>query len=265
MLSGHAVTLSERSASGTRLVEDVAREAGDEEEEADAAARVVYRASFQELMPNYLQYDTIIWALISLLLVLAWGIGMLLLYLPYKRYVLKRDILSRQLFVTENKIVYKATRPSYLPFKGIVKKEIKVPLHLIVDVIIEQGCLQSAYILYTFRIESIAHGKPAPVDELQFHCVHNPDFLTKVVIREASRSIREVQSLKTTSYSEEGPSHIPTSGLHSPSAKVKASLIRAALDSKGKIPDNILLHKIEELNRSVKNLESLLVGSHRRE
>jgi hypothetical protein len=59
-------------------------------------------------MPNYLQYDTIIWALISLLLVLAWGIGLLLLlYLPYKRYVLKRDILSRQLFVTENKIVYK--------------------------------------------------------------------------------------------------------------------------------------------------------------
>nr|ACF80785.1 unknown [Zea mays] len=139
MLSGHAVTLSERSASGTRLIEDVACEAGDEEE-ADAAARVVYRASFQELMPNYLQYDTIIWALISLLLVLAWGIGLLLLlYLPYKRYVLKKDILSRQLFVTESKIVYKATRPSYMPFMGIVKKEIKVPLHLIVDVIIEQG------------------------------------------------------------------------------------------------------------------------------
>ncbi|CAD6243309.1 unnamed protein product [Miscanthus lutarioriparius] len=177
-------------------------------------------------MPNYLPYDTIIWALISLLLVLAWGIGLLLLlYLPYKRYVLKRDILSRQLFVTDNKIVYKAIRPSYLPFMGIVKKEIKVPLHLIVDVIIEQGCLQSAYSLYTFRIESIAHGKPAPVDELQFHCVHNPDFLRKV----------------------------------------KASPIRTALDSKGKIPDNILLHKIEELNRSVKNLESLLVGSHRRE
>lgn len=268
MLSGHAVTLSERSASGTRLVEDVPPEAGneEEEEEADAAARVVYRASFQELMPNYLQYDTIVWALISLLLVLAWGIGLLLLlYLPYKRYVLKRDILSRQLFVTEDKIVYKVTRPSYLPFMGIVKQEIKVPLHLIVDVIIEQGCLQSAYSLYTFRIESIAHGKPAPLDELQFHCVQNPDSLRKVIIREASRSIREVESWKTTLYSEEGPSHVPTSGLHSPSAKVKASAIRAALDSKGKVPDNILLHKIEELHRSVKNLESLLIGSHRRE
>jgi len=108
MLSGHAVTLSERSAPGPRLIEDVPSEAGDEE--VESTARVLYRASFQELMPGYLQYDTIIWALISLLLVLAWGIGLLLLlYLPYKRYVLKRDILSRQLYVTENNIVYKVT------------------------------------------------------------------------------------------------------------------------------------------------------------
>lgn len=108
MLSGRAVTLSERGDSGTRLDEDVAPEAGDEE--AESTARVLYRASFQELMPGYLQYDTIIWAAISLLLVLAWGIGLLLLlYLPYKRYVLKRDIMSRQLYVTENNIVYKVT------------------------------------------------------------------------------------------------------------------------------------------------------------
>jgi hypothetical protein len=107
MLSGHAVTLLERSGSGARLIEDdVAAEAGDEEAEADA--KVLYRASFLELMPNYLQYDSIIWTLISLLLVLAWGFGLLLLiYLPYKRYVLKRDILSRQLYVTKNKIIYK--------------------------------------------------------------------------------------------------------------------------------------------------------------
>jgi hypothetical protein len=108
MLSGHAVTLSERSAPGPRLIEDVPSEAGDEE--VESTARVLYRASFQELMPGYLQYDTIIWALISLVLVLAWGIGLLLLlYLPYKRYVLKRDILSRQLHVTETNIVYKVT------------------------------------------------------------------------------------------------------------------------------------------------------------
>ncbi|XP_062219767.1 uncharacterized protein LOC133919401 isoform X2 [Phragmites australis] len=262
MLSGHTVTLHERSGSGARLIEDVASEAGDAETEA--AARVLYRASFRELMPDYLQYDTIIWALISLLLVLAWGIGLLLLlYLPYKRYVLKRDILSREFYVTGNKIVYKVTRPSYLPFLGIVKKEIKIPLHLVVDVIIEQGCLQSAYSLYTFRIESIAHGKPAPVDELQFHGVHNPDLLRKVIIREASRRIQEVPSWKTRMYSGEGPSDVPPiSGFHSPSAKVKASPMHPVLDYGGRIPDNILLHKLEEVSRSVKNLESLLVGLH---
>ncbi|TVU03009.1 hypothetical protein EJB05_51473 [Eragrostis curvula] len=252
MLSGRAVTLHEWSGSGARLIEDVAAEAGDEE--AEASARVLYRASFLELMPNYLQYDTIIWALISLLLVLAWGVGLLLLiYLPYKRYVLKRDILSRQLYVTENKIVYKATRPSYIPFMGIVEKEIKVPLHLVIDVIVEQGCLQSAFSLQTFRIESIAHGKPAPVDELQFHGVHNPDLLLKVIIREASRRIQEVQSWKMRMYSGEGPSDVPpVSGIHSPSAKVKASPSHVVLDSKGTIPENVLLHKLEEVTRSVK-------------
>lgn len=43
------------------------------------------------------------------------------------------------------------TRPSYLPFMGIVKKEIKVPLHLIVDVIIEQGTwLCSSYFDFNY-------------------------------------------------------------------------------------------------------------------
>lgn len=108
MLSGRAVTLHHRSDSGERLVGNVVPDEAESGEEAEASSKVLYRASFQELMPNYLQYDTIIWAVISLLLVLAWGVGLLmLLYLPYKRYVLKKDILSRKLYVTENKIVYK--------------------------------------------------------------------------------------------------------------------------------------------------------------
>lgn len=43
------------------------------------------------------------------------------------------------------------------------------------------GCLQSVYSLYTFKVESIASGKPAPLDELQFHGVHNPDLLKTVI------------------------------------------------------------------------------------
>uniref|UniRef100_A0A0E0GAA3 DUF7642 domain-containing protein n=1 Tax=Oryza nivara TaxID=4536 RepID=A0A0E0GAA3_ORYNI len=219
MLSGRAVTLHHRSDSGERLVGNVVPDEAESGEEAEASSKVLYRASFQELMPNYLQYDTIIWAVISLLLVLAWGVGLLmLLYLPYKRYVLKKDILSRKLYVTENKIVYKASRPSYIPFMGIVKKEIEVPLQL-------------------------------------------------VIIREASKRIQEHQSWKYRIYSGEGPSDVtPIDRLDSPNAKVTASSRHNFQESKGRIPesDSILLHKLEEVCQSVKNLESLLLGSHSR-
>ncbi|XP_006647587.1 uncharacterized protein LOC102706813 [Oryza brachyantha] len=267
MLSGRAVTLHHISDPG-ELVGNVVSDEADGDEESETSTKVLYQASFQELMPNYLQYDTIIWAMISLLLVLAWGVGLLmLLYLPYKRYVLKRDILSRKLYVTENKIVYKASRPSYIPFMGIVNKEIKVPLHFVVDVIIEQGCLQSVYSLYTFKLETVASGKPAPMDELQFHGVHNPDLLKTVIIREASKRIQEVQSWKYRMYSGEGPSNVtPISRLYSPDAKIKASSGHNFQDSQGRIPesDGVLLHKLEEVCHSVKNLESLLLRSHSR-
>lgn len=42
------------------------------------------------------------------------------------------------------------------------------------------GCLQSVYGIHTFRVESIAHGKAAPVDELQVQGVGNPGLLRKV-------------------------------------------------------------------------------------
>lgn len=80
----------------------------DEDEEADSSSRIIYTASFDELAGNYIQYETIIWLSISLLLVLAWGIGVImLLYLPFKRYVLQKDISSRKLYVTPAEIIYK--------------------------------------------------------------------------------------------------------------------------------------------------------------
>ena len=80
----------------------------DEDEEADTSEQILYTASFDELAENNLQYDTIIWMSISLLLVLAWGVGIImLLYLPFKRYVLQKDISSRKLHVTPTQIVYK--------------------------------------------------------------------------------------------------------------------------------------------------------------
>lgn len=42
------------------------------------------------------------------------------------------------------------------------------------------GCLQSMLGLHTFRVESIARGRAAPVDELQVQGMHNPGLLRKV-------------------------------------------------------------------------------------
>uniref|UniRef100_A0A0A9GQW1 Uncharacterized protein n=1 Tax=Arundo donax TaxID=35708 RepID=A0A0A9GQW1_ARUDO len=46
---------------------------------------------------------------------------------------------------------------------------------------------------------------------------------------------------------------------------VKASSWQATLFPEGRIPDSFLLHKVEEVIQSLKNLESLLIGSHPRE
>jgi hypothetical protein len=112
MLSGHAPSFHQRSDSG-ELLEDLISES--DEEEPVLCGKVVYRASFTELEENNLKNDTIIWVLISLLLVLAWGVGLLmLLYLPFKRYVLRKEISSRTLYVTENNIVYKVIQKKIL-------------------------------------------------------------------------------------------------------------------------------------------------------
>ncbi|KAG8363337.1 hypothetical protein BUALT_Bualt19G0011900 [Buddleja alternifolia] len=164
----------------------------DVDEEADDSIQVLYTASFEELASKNVQYDTIIWFSISLLLVLAWGVGIfMLLYLPFRRYVLWKDIASRKLYVTSKEIVYKISRPSYIPFWGETRIEKHVPLSLIIDIIIEQGCLQSVYGLHTFRVESIAHGKASPVDELRVQGVSNPGILRKVVVAQASKAIQD--------------------------------------------------------------------------
>ncbi|EPS61731.1 hypothetical protein M569_13064, partial [Genlisea aurea] len=157
---------------------------------------VLYVASFDELSSNLVRYDIVMWLSISLLLVFAWGVGIiLLLYLPYKRYVLRKDIASRKLIVTPSELVYTVTRPSYVPFCGEAKVEKHLQLSLIIDIIIEQGCLQAVYGLHTFRVESIAQGNAAAaVDEFHILGVSNPGYLRKVLISNAAKAILDTRT-----------------------------------------------------------------------
>jgi len=79
-------------------------------DEEDDETEVLYTASFQEMEDNFVKYQTVLWMLYSLLFVLAWGIGLLMfLYLPVRRYILRKDIRSRKLYVAPNSIVYKVS------------------------------------------------------------------------------------------------------------------------------------------------------------
>lgn len=112
MLMGHADVLSELRSSRDQLLGDPELDLEDDEEAAyTESEQIVYEASFEELAENHIKYDTIIWVSISLLLVLAWGVGIfMLLYLPIRRYVLQKDLSSRKLYVTPSEIVYKVCR-----------------------------------------------------------------------------------------------------------------------------------------------------------
>jgi len=107
MLIGHADHLSESRSLKDQILADSGSELSDDEEE-HFLEQILYSASFEELASNSVKYDTVIWLAISLLLVLAWGIGLfMLLYLPIRRYVLQKDLSSRRLYVTRTEVVYK--------------------------------------------------------------------------------------------------------------------------------------------------------------
>lgn len=267
MLTGYTDGLSELGSSRDQLI--TVAESELEEEDAE---QILYTASFEELASNFIKYDTIIWVSISFLLVLAWGVGViLLLYLPIRRYVLRKDVSSRKLYVTPNELVYKVSRPSFIPCCGMRRFEKRVPLSLVIDIILEQGCLQSVYGIHTFRVESIAHGKAAPVDELQVQGVANPDLLRKIIITEAAKNVQDVgrgwkpstltgqeESMPRTASLNEGPAAFASP---SKSWKITGSPRYAAMEHRGGVYGEVLLNKLEEVSKSVKKIASFIEKS----
>uniref|UniRef100_A0A9I9DRN7 DUF7642 domain-containing protein n=1 Tax=Cucumis melo TaxID=3656 RepID=A0A9I9DRN7_CUCME len=261
MLMGHTEGLSQRQHSKDHLLSDLVCEL-DIDETADCSEQILYEASFKEFGRYSVQYDTIIWLSISLLLVLAWGFGIImLLYLPYRRHVLQKDFSSRKLYVTPREIVYKVSRPSFIPFWGTTKIEKHVPLSLVIDIIIEQGCLQSIYGIHTFRVESIARGKASPVDDLQVQGISNPGLLRKMIVREASKVIQDFgRSWNRTSITAEGESTLASismeesTALKSPSRgfKTTRSSHYVLREHRSVLSQELLLQKLEEVSRSVK-------------
>ncbi|MCL7028851.1 hypothetical protein MKW94_011299 [Papaver nudicaule] len=181
----------------------------------------------------------------------------MLIYIPIRRYVLRKDFSSRRLYITPNEIVYKVTRPFFLPFLGVAKVEKRIPLALVIGVIIEQGCLQSAYGLHTFRIESISCGRATPVDELQVQGISNPGYLRKVIVAEASKLILAGRGRKYTTDMWERETTSVRGGFLTEGPILSKSPFSSLKDVGGTLSD-LVLYKLDDVKQSVKRIETLL-------
>ncbi|WMV38489.1 hypothetical protein MTR67_031874 [Solanum verrucosum] len=224
------------------------------EHEESEEEPVIYTASFEE---NFVKYQTVRWVLYSLLLLLAWGIGLIMLiYLPIRRYILRKDIRSRKLYLTPNAIVYKVTRPVPFPCFGDLKKEKYVLLPSVADIVVEQGYLQSLCGVYSIRIENVGVRR-SPSDDLQIQGIADALDFRKAVLMQLS-------NLRSKAFSRQASAVDDTSNLQishscttsmSPSRSIKH-------DSLSHSGDAAVLQKLEEVGSSVKRVQNLIEEHH---
>ncbi|TYK10003.1 uncharacterized protein E5676_scaffold16G001340 [Cucumis melo var. makuwa] len=244
---------------------------------------VLFAASFQEMEDNFVKYHTAQWVLYSFLLILAWGIGLLmLLYLPVRRYILRKDLQSKRLYLTPNSIVYKVTRPVPFPCFGVLKKEKHVLLPSVADIIIEQvgnddqtignmlgrqasswcgwnlgvvfiisswmvhvvGYLESLYGVYSIRIENAGVRRP-PGDDVHIQGVADPIAFRKVAVLMRLADMRDDGKTSQISTIEEV---LNTKASPSKSLKYDPYLYSGEQ----------VLQKVDEVGSSVKRVQALI-------
>ncbi|MCO5552945.1 hypothetical protein L7F22_006465 [Adiantum nelumboides] len=260
-------------------------------ENADSG-KTLHTAIFSDFEERFVNYETLQWTLISLLLILAWGVGIfLLLYTPIRRYITRQDFRSRKLYVTSDAIVYKATRPAFIPWFGVSKFEKCILLPLITDIVLEQGiqlsmflknslypklctgCLQSIFGLYSIRIETLGQG---PLDGYGISVcgMTNPRQFRKVVLM-AANIVRKDGCLPEHSPMHEGNVILglsklpPLSGSQSQFSSPRATMGTSqqmasprhhdAHDRYLSTSGELVLRKLEDVRMHAKKIETLIL------
>ncbi|XP_077236428.1 uncharacterized protein LOC143877961 [Tasmannia lanceolata] len=246
------------------LVDDISHKDSETED-----GTILYTASFQEMEANYVKYQTAQWIVYSLLLILALGIGFfMLLYLPIRRSILRKDFRSRKLYVTPDAIVYKVTRSVLFPSFGVLKKEKHVLLPAVSDIIVEQGYFQSHFGIYSVRIENAGIRRP-PSDDVQIQGLAHPRDFRKAVLTRLSNLRNE--SFARQLYTSEDQ---PNIGSGYPSGAWVRQNIGTSLTPQPMSPSRYLRHdsfhsagelvlqKLKEVESSVKRVENLIEDHH---
>ncbi|KAF0887638.1 hypothetical protein E2562_002354 [Oryza meyeriana var. granulata] len=204
---------------------------------------ILYDASFGEMEDKFVKYQITRWILLSILLILAWGVGLLmLLYLPIWIHVCQRDFRSRKLCLTPHSIVYKVTKPVAFPCFGVLRNEKHVILPSVSDIAVEQGYLQSFFGIYSIRIENIGVRRPA-CDDIKITGVTYPhDFRKAVLVH-----LLNARNLNLSRKAYVHDDHQSTS-----SNPITMSSVPPLGD--------LILEKLDEVEISVKKMQALLEG-----
>jgi hypothetical protein len=82
------------------------------EEEETELGEVVFRASFETFESNYVNYRVLMWVGFSTIMILAYGLGLvMLLYTPMIAYIARKDIQATRLYITSENVVVKVCSP----------------------------------------------------------------------------------------------------------------------------------------------------------
>nr|XP_043627660.1 uncharacterized protein LOC122599246 [Erigeron canadensis]XP_043627661.1 uncharacterized protein LOC122599246 [Erigeron canadensis]XP_043627662.1 uncharacterized protein LOC122599246 [Erigeron canadensis] len=214
---------------------------------------IVYSACLQgqETEEAFIKLKTAEWILYSLLMILAWGFGLLmLLYTPLRRYILRRTFRSRKLYLTPDSIVYKITKPLPFPCFGVLNTEKHVLLASVSDVVIHQGYLQSRYGVYSIRIENIGVTRP-PSDHVQIQGIAHPQAFRKAVLM-------RLLALRNEDFSRQTQDSVAAStNVHSYPAPGMSPLRPPMHDTLSHVGEFAVLQKLDEVATSLKRVQSL--------
>ncbi|EEE53470.1 hypothetical protein OsJ_36601 [Oryza sativa Japonica Group] len=207
---------------------------------------ILYDASFEATEDKFVKYQITWWILLSVLLILAWGVGLLmLLYLPIWIYVCRKDFRSRKLCLTPHAIVYKVTRPATFPCFGVLRNEKHVVLHSVSDIVVEQGYLQSLFGIYSIRFENIGVRKPSS-DDIKITGISHPHDFRKTCFLQAVL----VHLLNTSNLNLSRKAYVHDDQQSTSSKPITMSSVPPLGD--------LILEKLDEVEISVKKMQTLL-------
>ncbi|XP_021912496.1 uncharacterized protein LOC110826203 isoform X2 [Carica papaya] len=180
-----------------------------QEENGTENEAVLYAASFQDMEENFVKYQTAQWVLYSLLLMLAWGIGLfMLLYLPVRRYILRKDIRSRKLYLTQHAIVYKSLFGVYSlrienlgvrkrPSDDVLIQGVTDPSAFRKAVVTQLSSMRTeAFSRQISTIQESPNLRMSPSKSTRHDCLgHSGDLLLLQKLEEVGSSVKKVQTL----------------------------------------------------------------------